>query len=492
MPRSPTFASGPSAERPDDGSWAFPVVACGMPFTEKAIRALCVAGAALSLSACGAGAGGSTPPTLGGGGARALIEGLRRDSSGAKIQHVVIIVQENRSFNNLFLGVRGAKTQSYGYDTNGNKIALKPIGFETRWDITHSAASFITACNGTGSFPGTDCQMNGFDGEGWGCGRFGSPPCPNNNPPYSYVPRAETKPYFQMAKFYTLADEMFASNFDGSSFISHQYIIAGQASAGVDYPAGVWGCGGGPGDKIAIVSQQRQIPDGYESACFQNMTLGDELDKAHLSWAYYASAINSDGDLWSGYQAIKHIRYGRDWKKDVISPQTNFFNDVANGKLRAVSWVTPTCATSDHAGCGSNKGPSWVASLVNAIGESKYWNSTAIVVFWDDYGGWFDPIGPALADYDGLGIRLPMLCISPYSKQGHVAHTPYEHGSILRFVEDQFGLARLSASDARANSLAPDCIDLTQSPRKFVKITAPLDANYFMHAPSDNRLPDSD
>ena len=83
-----------------------------------------------------------------------------------------------------------------------------------------------------------------------------------------------------------------------------------------------------------------------------------------------------------------------------------------------MSWVTPTWANSDHAGSGSNTGPSWVTSLVNAIGESQYWDSTAIFIFWDDYGGWYDPEPPAYADYDGLGMRLPMLIISPYAKKG--------------------------------------------------------------------------
>ena len=146
-------------------------------------------------------------------------------------------------------------------------------------------------------------------------------------------------------------------------------------------------------------------------------------------------------------------------EKDVIAQPSQFLTDVSNGKLRPVSWVTPTWANSDHAGCGSNTGPSWVASLVNAIGESKYWDSTAIFIFWDDYGGWYDPEPPAYVDYDGLGLRLPLLIVSPYAKQGYVSHVHYEHGSILKFVEDQFGLGRLSASDTRAKSPEKDCFD---------------------------------
>ena len=448
-------------------------------------RMLFVAAALPAFAACG-GFAGSTPPAANTSGAQTMLQGVRRDSSGGKIKHVVIIVQENRSFNNLFMGVPGATTQKYGYDTNGNKIVLQPVGLETTWDIEHDSYGYLAACNGTGSFPGTDCRMNGFDKQYWGCQNK----CPNKNPPYSYVPKSETAPYFQMAKYYTLADQMFASNFDASSFVSHQYIIAGQANSAVNYPHGQWGCDGGSGDLVSEVSQHR-IVNGYEVTCFDNTTLGDELDTAKLPWAFYTAALDGDGNLWSAYQAIKHIRYGPDWSKDIITPQTNFFKDVTKGKLRTVSWITPTCENSDHAGCGSNKGPSWVTSLVNAVGESKYWKDTAIVVFWDDYGGWYDPVGPALVDYDGLGMRIPMLVISAYSKKGYVSHVPYEHGSILRFVEDEFGLPRLSASDSRANSIATDCFDFSQSPRKFQKIKAPLDENYFLHQPLDRRPPDN-
>jgi phospholipase C len=285
---------------------------------------------------------------------------------------------------------------------------------------------------------------------------------------------------------------MFASNFDASSFISHQYIIAGQASSAVNYPAGLWGCDGGPNDMIDTVTQQRQIPGGQIRTCFENETLGDELDKAHLSWGYYTSSLNRDGALWSAYQVIKHIRYGSDWKKDIINPQTKFFGDIKHGRLRTFSWITPTCANSDHAGCGSNHGPSWVTSLVNAVGRSKYWPSTVVFVFWDDYGGWYDNDAPSLVDYDGLGMRIPLLVISAYSKRGYVSHVNYEHGSLLRFVEDQFGLGRLSQSDARANSPDPDCFDFSKAPRKFVPIGSPLDQNYFMHEPMDYRVPDSE
>jgi phospholipase C len=414
---------------------------------------------------------------------------LRPQSSSGKIKHVVVIVQENRSFNNLFYGYPGAKTAKYGYDSYGDRVKLEPIGLDTSWDLEHDSGGFEEACDGTGRIPGTKCKMNGFNLEFAGCDSS----CPVKYPQYAYVPHSETAPYFDIAKQYVLADEMYASNFDASSFISHQYIIAAQAEHAVNFPYGAWGCPGGSGDFVNMVGPDRKVPDGSEVVCWNPTTLGDELDDAGISWAYYAVSYSGYPGIWSAYQAIRHIFYGSDWKKDVISPPSQVLTDVANGDLRTVSWVTPTCANSDHAGCGSKTGPMWVASVVNAIGESKYWDSTAIFIFWDDYGGWYDPEPPTYLDNDGLGLRIPMLIVSPYAKKDYISHVHYEHGSILKFIEDRFGLGRLAASDKRATSPEGDCFDFNQPPRKFEKIPSSLGIRYFTdEQPPDHRVPDAE
>ena len=155
-----------------------------------------------------------------------------------------------------------------------------------------------------------------------------------------------------------------------------------------------------------------------------------------------------------------------------------------------MTWITPTCEESDHAGCGGGYGPSWVSALVNAVGKSKFWDSTAVFVMWDDWGGMYDHVPPAHLDVDGLGFRVPLLVISPYAKASYVSHVHYETGSLLRFAEDVFGLARLTAVDARANSPASDCFDFTQPPRKFVPIKAPKPPAFFLNRPLDTRPPD--
>jgi phospholipase C len=451
------------------------------------IRALVAASVALALCACNANSGIGTA----GSGLPLARQRVHRHTSSSPIQHVVIIVQENRSFNDLLYGFPGATTSTYGLNSNNQKIELEPVGLETTWDLEHDSTGFFRACNGTGSIPGTDCQMNGFNEEWVGCGGSGEPPCPHRNVQYSYVPHDETKPYFALGKQYVVADQMYASNFDASSFISHQYIIAAQAEASVNYPDGAWGCPGGSGDTIATVGPDRQIPESYQVVCFDDDSLGEEADNAGVSWVFYTSKVNGDGGIWSAYQANQYVYDGSDWRNDVITPQTQFFSDVSNGNLRQISWITPTCENSDHAGCGSKTGPSWVASIVNAIGQSQYWDNTVIFIFWDDYGGWYDPEPPAYVDYDGLGIRIPMIIVSAYAKKHHVSHVQYEHGSILKFIEDLWGLPRLSASDTRANSPAKDCFNFTKPPRPFKVIPTEFSRYYFMHQPPDLRPPDT-
>jgi phospholipase C len=327
---------------------------------------------------------------------------------------------------------------------------------------------------------------------------------------YAYVPHDQIQPYFDIAKQYVLAAKMFASNFDMSTFISHQYIIAGTNPGGsVNNPPAAWGCPGGP-TKMDELLTNRFIKPNAVFPCWGVNTLGRELDEKNISWAYYAMPISggqggpSCGSgqgpdvqkgvtgIWSAYQTIKYICQGPDWNKDIISPPDRFITDVASGNLRAVTWITPRFRDSDEPGNYSDTGPSWVASVVNAIGKSKFWDSTAIFIFWDGDGGWYDPVPPPYLDDDSLGFRVPLLIVSPYAKQGYVSQVRYEHGSILKFIEDRFGLARLAQSDTRANSPATDCFDFSMPPRKFVPIKAKYPEEFFLHQPVDTRAPGAD
>jgi phospholipase C len=270
---------------------------------------------------------------------------------------------------------------------------------------------------------------------------------------------------------------MFSSNLDGS-FTAHQYIVAAYADHALDFPDGAWGCEGGSDDTVATITKERKASHRIVT-CFDIPTLASEADAAKLSWRFYAGALVGDGGLWSSYQADKPIYEGPDWNADVVSPPSQFLRDVRKGKLAAITWITPTFQTSDHPGTGSSKGPKWVASIVDAIGESKSWDSTAIFVQWDDWGGLYDPVKPVYEDYDGLGFRVPLIMISPYAKQGYVTHVRYETASVLRFIEDNFGLAQMANADKRANDPAADAFNYSQKPRVFKKIEGSEPASFW-------------
>ena len=437
---------------------------------------------AVSVAACASPLRTSLPYMENGAELRAL------NATGAgKITHIVYIVQENRSFDNLFQGYPGADTVSSGKDSRGKAIALQPVHLSVQYVLDHSASAMFTDCNGTGKLPGMACRMNGFERE-----IYANAPKGLAYPMFVYVPHGDSKPYFDMAHEWVLADKTFQSQLD-ESFAAHQYVIAAQAHSSVNVPFGPWGCQGDGSDVVQTIKQDRTLGRAI-APCFDYRTLGDELDDAGLSWRFYAGSYGNrsegDGGEWSGYQAVKHIRYGPDWKKNVITPNWKFITDVRAGKLANVTWITPVCDDSDHVNCGGGFGPSWVAALVNTVGQSKFWDSTAIFVQWDDWGGTYDHVPPPFEDYDGLGFRVPLLVISPYAKRNHVSHVQYETASVLRFAEDLYGLGRLAAADKRAASPAADCFDFSQKPRPFVKIEAPLPPKFFMQKDGEYQAPD--
>jgi phospholipase C len=395
-----------------------------------------------------------------------------------KIQHVVLIIQENHSFDNLFQGYPGANTQSYGYDSKGDMITLAPEPLGYSLQLAHVYQDFVWNYDGG--------KMDGFDLNGLPGGQ--------KLLAYTYVDQTDIGPYLQMAGQYVLADDYFSSHLD-ASFVAHQYLLAAQADHAVDLPTSTWGCTGGPSDMVATISgtaENRKIGPGIPP-CFGSPsspagyeTLGDLLDEKGLTWRWYSPKKNATGYLWMGYQAVPHIIDGPD-AVNIIHPETQVLTDIANGQLANMTWVTPAAYNSDHPGSNSKTGPSWVASVINAVGMSPFWNSTAIFVTWDEWGGEFDHVPPPQVYYDGLGMRVPLLCISPYALDGVVNHTQLESSSIVRFVEDNFALGRLEDAkgkpvrDSRAKPASKGCLDLHQAPRAFTPITSEYSRGYFVH-----------
>jgi phospholipase C len=430
---------------------------------------------------------------------------LVRHASGSPsqyISHVVIIVQENRSFENFFAGYPNANAPMTG--------CAIPAGSHETGRFSHA----VRRRTGSGCPPGDvsiPLQKITFDGPDLahnyraatvdydkgkmdGFSKFGTQ-APYEA--YSYVDPSLLGPYWTMAQQYVLADAMFPTEF-GGSFTGHLTLVAGNdaikespSRSEVDFPNGTYDdCDSPPGTRSSYLT-----PNGKEHyyagpyPCFDQFdTIANVLDGGGVSWKYYASKQLDDG-MWEPFEAIKYTRYGRDWS-NVVAPQSRVLSDPGNGALASVDWVTPSKDDSDHPHYHSDQGPSWVASVVNAVGESSYWPTTAIVVLWDDWGGWYDNAAPPQLDYRGLGVRVPCLIISPYAKTNYVSHVQYEYGSILHFIEEVYGLGPIGPAsqgytDSRAASL-DDAFDFTQNPRPFSAIPTKYPIEHFLHEPPSN------
>jgi len=398
------------------------------------------------------------------------------------ITHVIIIIQENRTPDNLFHGLPGADIANFGLDSHGRIKPLVPVRIVAPFDIDHTHAAFETAYN--------HGRMNGFDREKMICG---GRPC--NPTPYAYVPPDEVRPYFEMAEQYTFGDRMFQTN-QGPSFPAHLFLVSGTSAPDERSPLLVaenpsyfngnqLNCDGSTLSRVQLIDTS-----GNENLltwpCVDHLTLFDLLDGKGISWRYYDSFV---GQFWSAPDMIAHIRRGPDWN-NVILPETTILEDIAEGQLPGVSWVTPSALTSDHALATDGSGPEWVESIVNAVGNGPYWRNTAIFVVWDDWGGWYDHVPPVLYNSYELGFRVPLIVVSPYARPHYVSHVQHEFGSILRFTEETFGLGSLNHTDARSDDLA-DCFNFSQAPLPFQTIVS-VHRRPILLRTNSNRPPDDD
>jgi phospholipase C len=340
------------------------------------------------------------------------------------------------------------------------------------------------------------------------------PPNAHPNPQFMYVLPSDVQPYFALAEQYTFGDRMFQTN-EGPSFPAHQFIISGTSAptptstlfAAENPKLSPAGCIAALTNTVTMIDatgSETNSPPEYP--CFDHPTLTDFLDTAGITWRYYAP---SAGSIWTGPDAIEHICQqqtingvltctGPDWRNNVIIPQTGVLEDIANRNLAQVSWVIPDGAASDHAASNNGSGPSWVASIVNSIGNSPYWANTAIIITWDDWGGWYDHVAPKVVN-DGVswgsgyvyGFRVPLIVVSPYAKAATIDHTTHDFGSVLKFIETTFNLPSLNYADAPADDLS-SCFTMTQTPITFQTIPAPLDAAHFINDKSPPTDPDDD
>jgi phospholipase C len=317
---------------------------------------------------------------------------------------------------------------------------------------------------------------------------------------YVYHDRGTLPNYWAYADRFVLADHFFTSMY-GPTLPEHLYAVAAQANHIVDNKGQTDTPGSYCDDanetatrfvprevreaEERILELEREITrngsNTYELAkywgqirlCFNIPVLPDQLEREGISWKYYAN----ENSWMNALQMIEHVRYGPMWQK--VEPPENFVRDVRNGEMPQVSWIIPSESYNEHPGGGKSvcAGENWTVHQVNTIMRSPYWRSTVIVIVWDDFGGFYDPVPPPQVDIMGLGPRTPALIISPYARRGdnpnggHVDTTVYEFSSVLAFIEQVFGLEPMTERDANANPLL-GALDL-ERPR-FKKLILPL------------------
>jgi hypothetical protein len=368
------------------------------------------------------------------------------------VQHIIVVIQENRSPDNLFLADqnlvrKGAHLVSSG-SCFGTKVTLTPWQLDACFNPSHAHKGGWVPTYDGGKMDGACSIPAGLIA---GCG---VPACPNSKyatcPEYTYV--ANTlfdgvhgilDPYFQLAEQYGFANYMFQTN-QGPSFPAHQFLFAG-TSAPVAYPTQFYdwfaaenlalsgdvnGCIAAKGNYVREVGPSGTESKGFTPPtpagaiqgypCYEHRTMSDLLTANGITWKYYSSGFSS---LWTAPNAIDHICQssgvggaceGPSFKNgEVVKNDAQILADLglnaastADCQLPQVSWVTPDGSWSDHPGTvGSDGGPSWVAAIVNAVGgydnsgnklpiQCGYWGNTVVLITWDDWGGFYDDVNP--------------------------------------------------------------------------------------------------
>jgi phospholipase C len=374
------------------------------------------------------------------------------------IKHVIFIIKENRTFDNLFGRFPGANGATTGLDGSTER-PLTPALDILPQDIMHCYECALQAWD--------HGKMDGF----------GSVSAPAERYAYTQFRRGDLRTYWRWAKDYVLGDNFFSSA-QGPSFPNHLYAIAATSGGTHDNPIQdkgellgrhrqtglfkAWGCDSLPDSYVPVYDSE-----GHEklvAPCFDFLTEGDLLNRGGVPWAYYAATQEQNGYLWSAYDAVRHIRDDPTMWHEHMFGVDQVLLDIRGGLLPPVTWITPRFELSEHPEYSFCQGQNWTTRVVDAVMQSPMWKDTAIFITWDDYGGFYDHVPPPQVDGFGFGIRVPLLVISPYAKQGYVMHELGEFSSVLRFIEDNWGLTQLTHRDREATPML-SAFDFSQSPR---------------------------
>jgi phospholipase C len=419
------------------------------------------------------------------------------DQLRAKVKHIVVIYQENWSFDSLYgkfpaaNGISSASPESLaqagkdgtplttvpapinGKDADPNFASLDLAAALKPYDLAGSIAPDVRTGDIVHRFYTQQLQIDGGKMDkfvAWS---------DNGGLVMSYFD-ATNMPEGKLAQQYTLCDNFFHAAF-GGSFLNHFFLIAAAAPVFPNAPAGMMAtppdsAGQGVADKVVT-------PDGYavNTAFSVNQphpasadpatlvpnqtfpTIGDRLSEKRLTWAWYSGGWN---DAMAGkpdplfqyhhqpFIFFKNYADGTDAKRVHLKDEKDFLSAVDSGTLPAVSFVKPLGPDNEHPGYAALlRGQQHVADLVGRIRSSAAWKDTVIVITYDENGGRWDHVAPPVIDRWGPGARVPTIVISPFARKEFIDHTQYDTTSILKLIEERWGLAALNARDAGAGDL---------------------------------------
>jgi phospholipase C len=384
-----------------------------------------------------------------------------------KIQHVVVIMQENRSFDSYFGTYPGADGIPHGVcvpdPVNGGCVAPFHDSADINYGGPHSAKN-ATADIDAG-------KMDGFVGQaetGQGC----STTDPNCSPCASqptkctgvmgYHDAREIPNYWAYAKDYVLQDHMFEPNASWS-LPQHLFQVS-EWSASCTSPTNPFSCK----NQLQKPNPVKQLGALDQTPLYAWTDMTYLLHKFGVSWGYYVfqgsepdcendaavtcSAVQQGPKTPGIWNPLPHFETVHDdGQLGNVQTLTNFFAAAKNGTLPAVSWIDPNGKVSEHPPSTVSAGQTYVTGLINAIMQGPDWNSTAIFLSWDDWGGFYDHVVPPAVDENGYGLRVPGIVISPFARQGVIDHQTLSHDAYNKFIEDDFlGSQRLDpATDGR-------------------------------------------
>ena len=369
------------------------------------------------------------------------------------IKRVIYVMLENRSFNNLFGKFPGVTGSTTGVEY-GTEKPLIPCPDWLPGDLPHDRAAYLNCVNGG--------KLDGF-----GTGIYGSTYA------YTQFDEPQIPNYWLWAKEYAISDNFFASA-AGPSYGNHYYFIAGQSGGVIDNPENIetrvdgdkryksWGCDA-IGDDVFVFVKDDQGNLTKHDTCFTFETVGEQLSEIGLDWAYYSAVPGQVGYFWNAYNGIANVFHTDMWHEHV-RPVDRLARDIEAGSLPPVSWVTPRFELSDHPPFSTGHSHNWITDIVNAVMKSPQWEHTAIFLTWDEWGGFYDPVMPPEVDPVGLGIRVPLLTISPYTRHGVIDDELGEFSTPLRFIADNWGLDYLTPRIANTHNFE-HVFDFSKRPR---------------------------